>query len=453
MSVAQSRWMPYTPDESLPWTRRRVVHLHRRAALGAPPAVIARDLADTPQHAVNSLLTGGLSPGEPSQFDQIASLIGNSAVDSGNADRLKAWWVYRCLISPVPVVERLTLMWHNHFATSNLKVGDLKLMRQQNETLRQHALAPFGSILTDMLRDPALLEWLDAPSNQKGKPNENLARELLELFSLGVGHYTEQDVRETARALTGRTVREGEYAERPMAHDDDPKTCFGQTGAWKADDIIRMLVEKPATSKRLAWRLTNEFFGENVVDAAALDELAAGLRDHQLDIGWGVSTILNSRLFFSDANIATRVCDPVTYLLSPLRSLELTRDPPSTLILASWLTRMGQDLFYPPNVGGWNGGRAWLSPRTLIARTNYATALSQGQLSTTGAMIDWPNLLGLNPQPTINVVIDEVAIRLFGNTDIPAIQKIKMSIGNTTDPDSTAKAVAALLSCAAAHLN
>ncbi|MDB5388681.1 MAG: hypothetical protein JWM11_4327, partial [Planctomycetaceae bacterium] len=266
-------------------------------------------------------------------------------------------------------------------------------------------------------------------------------------------HYTEQDVRETARALTGRTVREGTYGERATAHDDGPKTCFGQTGNWNGDDIVRLLVEHPATSRRIAWRLTNEFFGENVVDDAALDELAAGLRDHRLDIGWGISTILNSRLFFSDANIATRVCDPVTYLLAPLRSLELTRDPPSTVVLAGWLTRMGQDLFYPPNVGGWNGGRAWLSPRTVIARFNYATALSEGQLSVTRAKLDWPRLLGLNPQPGVNVLIDELSIRLFGNADIPAVQKIKGSFGAGADPNSVTKAIVALLTCPAAHLN
>ncbi|MDB5390955.1 MAG: hypothetical protein JWM11_6601, partial [Planctomycetaceae bacterium] len=181
MSVVPSRWTSYTPDDALPWTRRRVVHLHRRVAFGAPAAVITRDLVDTPQHAIDRLLTSAQAPAELSQFDQIAALIGNSAVDSGNVDRLKAWWIYRCLMSPTPIVERLALMWHNHFATSNLKVNDLKLMRQQNETLRKQAVAPFGTVLSEMLRDPALLEWLDAPSNRKGKPNENLSRELLEL--------------------------------------------------------------------------------------------------------------------------------------------------------------------------------------------------------------------------------------------------------------------------------
>ena len=326
-------------------------------------------------------------------------------------------------------------------------------MKRQNDTLRRNALAPFGVFLSEMARDPALLEWLDAPSNQKGKPNENLARELLELFSLGIGHYTEHDVRETARALTGRTVREGAYFERAAAHDDGEKTCFGKTGHWNGDDIVRMLVEHPATSKRLAWRLANEFFGEKVVDQAAFDELASGLRDHNLDIGWGVSTILRSRLFFSDANIATRVCDPITHLLLPLRSLGLLRDPPGTLILADWLGRMGQDLFYPPNVGGWNGGRSWLSTRTAIARSNYATALVEGRLSASLGRPDFPGLVGLNSAAPVGELIDQIAQRAFGDAQSRFVERIRNQYSGATDPDQAAKAVVAILTCPAAQLN
>jgi uncharacterized protein (DUF1800 family) len=272
-------------------------------------------------------------------------------------------------------------MWHNHFATSNLKVNDLRLMKQQNDTLRRHSLSPFGEMLAAMVRDPALLEWLDAPTNRAGQPNENLARELMELFTLGIGNYTEADVKEAARALTGWTVRQGEFRRLDAIHDGGEKTILGRTGNFDGDDLVGILLEQPAVADRLAWRLTNEFFGEGVVDDAALNELADGLWAHDLDIRWAVETILRSQLFFSEANIGSRVCDPVTFLIAPLRAIECWYDPPSTLILAEWIGRLGQDLFSPPNVGGWPGGRSWLSTRTVVARANYAAALAEGRLA------------------------------------------------------------------------
>jgi uncharacterized protein (DUF1800 family) len=375
-------WAPYKPSSVALWNAQRVVHLHRRAAFGATWPQIQRDLADGPEAAVSRLLTGQTQfAGAPPEFDSLSAVIGQAASDSGSPERLKAWWLYRCLFTPHPLQERLTLMWHNHFATSNLKVDDLKLMKRQNETLRKFALAPFGDLLQNMVRDPALLEWLDAPQNRKGHPNENLGRELMELFTLGIGHYSEDDVKEAARALTGWTVRQGEFRDQATAHDDGEKEILGRSGALTGDDLTKILLDQPATARRLAWRATNEFFGEGVVDDLALDALARELIKHNLDIRWLVETILRSELFFSQSNIHSRVCDPVSFVMGPLRALECWRNSPSTLVLAEWVTRMGQDLFYPPNVGGWPGGRAWLSTRTIIARTNCMAALLAGSLN------------------------------------------------------------------------
>jgi len=376
---------PYQPTAADPWNLQRVVHLHRRAAFAATWSEIQRDLADGPQAAVSRLLEGkSRLEGVPDDFESLSAVIGQAAADSGSPERLKAWWLYRCLFSPHPLQERLTLLWHNHFATSNLKVDDLRLMKQQNDTLRRLAFAPFGELLRSAVRDPALLNWLDAPQNRKGHPNENLARELMELFTLGIGHYTEDDVKEAARALTGWTVRQAEFRDQPAAHDDGEKEILGRAGKWSGNDLVHILLDQPATARRLAWRLTGEFFGEGVVDETALNELADGLRRHDLDIRWGVETILRSELFFSTANIGSRVSDPVSFLIGRLRALECWRWSPSTLVLAEWVSRMGQDLFYPPNVGGWPGGRAWLSTRTIIARTNCMAALVAGSLSTSG---------------------------------------------------------------------
>src|SRR5215470_4510173 len=197
----RSPWTPYEPSRTTPWDLRRVVHLHRRAGFAATWGEIQRDLKDGPKASIDRLLTGkARADGVPKDFADAAALLAGYA---GDPERLKAWWVYRMLFGPDPLTERLALMWHNHFATSIAKVNDAGAMRRQNELFRAHARARFGELLNAAVRDPALLVWLDAPANRKGKPNENLARELMELFTLGVGHYTEADVKEAARALTG----------------------------------------------------------------------------------------------------------------------------------------------------------------------------------------------------------------------------------------------------------
>ena len=415
-----SCWSPYKPNDAAPWNLQRVVHLHRRAAFAATWSEIERDLRDGPEAAVTRLIEGQARlEGVAEGFEALAAIIGQAAVDSGSAERLKAWWLYRCLFSPHPLEERLTLMWHNHFATSNLKVDDLRLMKRQNDLLRQHALSPFGELLAVMLRDPALLKWLDAPSNRKEHPNENLARELMELFTLGIGQYTEADVKQAARALTGWAVRQGEFFDQPAAHDDAEKTILGRSGNWNGADLLKILLEQPATARRLAWRLCAEFCGERVADDHALDELADGLRQHDLDVRWGVETILRSDLFFSGPNLESRVCDPVSFVVGPLRALECWRDPPSTIVLAEWLRRMVQDLFYPSNVGGWAGGRAWLSTRAILARANCMAALAAGELSS----------------PPCPPDLDKLAARHCGSQTVPDAARFlsRLLFGRTLD--------------------
>ena len=286
-------WDSYKPTDNTPWDVKRVVHLHRRVVFGACWNEINRDLADGPDAAVTRLLEGTVrDAGVPPGFESLAAVIGGAAIDSGSPERLKAWWLYRCLFSPHPLQERMTLMWHNHFATSNLKVADLRLMKLQNDTLRTHAFSPFGEMLSHIVHDPALLQWLDASVNRPGQPNENLARELMELFTLGIGHYSEQDVKEAARALTGWTVRQGQFHNTESLHDAGQKMVLGHSGNFDGDDLIEILLNEPAVARRLAWRLTDEFFSEDVVDEVALDELADGLRAHNLDIRWGVESIL-----------------------------------------------------------------------------------------------------------------------------------------------------------------
>src|SRR5262249_40564255 len=237
------------------------------------------------------------------EFEEVALAL---ARDAESAPHLKAACIYRMYGGPDPLGERLTLLWHNHFATSNEKVRDLAAMRRQNDLFRKHGRGPFGDLLVTVVHDPALLIWLDAQANRLGKPNENLARELMELFTLGIGHYTEADVKEAARALTGWTVAGATFREDAGRHDRGDKTILGRTGKWKGDDLVRMLLGHPATARRLAWRLCDWLMGEGAVGGPALDALAAGLRAHDLDVGWAVATVLRSRAFFAEKNLGSR---------------------------------------------------------------------------------------------------------------------------------------------------
>jgi uncharacterized protein (DUF1800 family) len=374
-------WTVYTPDEKTPWDIRRVVHLHRRAGFAATWEEIQRDLKDGPTLSVDRILSGKASvEGVPLTFEATASLLSESAIVSGQPLRLKASWIFRMLFGPDPLAERLTLMWHNHFATSNLKVDNLSSMQAQNELFRMHGRMPFGELLKVVVCDPAMLVWLDAPANRKGKPNENLARELMELFSMGIGHYSETDVKEAARALTGWTLDEDRFVEYPRFHDDGEKNILGKKGRWHGVDLVKMVLDHPATAVRLAVRFGEMLLGEKALKKADMNSLAEGLRNHNLNIGWGIETVMRSRTFFAEDNLGGRVLSPVEYVVGVARALELFEPASSTLVLAEWCGRLGQDLFYPPNVGGWPGGRAWLTTRALLGRANYAAALVEGKL-------------------------------------------------------------------------
>jgi uncharacterized protein (DUF1800 family) len=381
MPLSIDHWLPYEPSTKAPWNRRRAVHLHRRAAFAATWRELERDLVGSPQDAVTRVLAGqSRLDGLASDYDATIAMLVDAAAASQLDRRLKAAWVYRMLFSPDPLTERLVLVWHNHFATSNRKVKNLKFMQQQNDALRRHARGPFGELLLAAVHSPAMLVWLDADKNLVAHPNENLGRELMELFTLGIGHYTEADVGEAARALTGWKVVVDEFRFDRARHDDGDKTILGQTAKFDGDSFLATLVEQPATARRVAWRIATFLVGEAALDEAALDALAASLRASGMNIGAAVETVLRSERFFSQNNLAAKVAAPPEYAVNCVRALECFAPPPSTLLLADWMARMGQDLFYPPNVGGWQDGRAWLTSGNIVARANFATALADGRL-------------------------------------------------------------------------
>jgi uncharacterized protein (DUF1800 family) len=384
-STDMKHWQPYKSSEQSPWNLPRVWMLHRRAGFGANWGQLQRDLKDGHQKSVARILAGESRDAVDDDFESTAKFLLKKAVQSRQISRLSAWWILRMYLGPDPFAERQTLMWHNHFATSNRTIQNPFRMYRQNQIFREQGTGKFSNLLDKAIKDPAMLLWLNANDNRQGHPNENLGRELLELFSLGVGNYTERDVKEAARALAGWTVNEGmQQTEDPFADADkdvmkirnhwldrSEKTILGETGNWDGEDLLGIALKHPATSKRLAWRVCDDLFGENVVSDEALAELAAGLVKNDLDMNWIFETVLNSNLFFSKPNLKSRIAPPETFVLGTLIALRTESQPASALALDNVMTSLGRSLFQPPNVGGWDGGRLWLNARTLVARSNF----------------------------------------------------------------------------------
>ena len=246
-------WQPWQPCSADPWGRKWAAHLYRRAAFGPSPEELVEAETLGLEGTLDLLLRGRPHAEEMRETLDDIGRVAAERDDSG--EQLRGWWLYGMLQSGHPLREKLTLFWHNHFATSLVKVQDPVLMFRQNSLLRTHALGRFGPLLQAISRDGAMLVWLDSNSNVKGKPNENYARELMELFSLGVGHYTEKDVREAARAFTGWGTDASGFAFDARLHDGGTKTVLGQTGAWDGGDVVRIVLEQPAAARFLVRKL------------------------------------------------------------------------------------------------------------------------------------------------------------------------------------------------------
>jgi hypothetical protein len=364
-------WQPYRPSSDAPWNLLRVGHLYRRAAFGATHAELQAGLKAGPERLLGSLLEG---QGGLADFDAEMASLATSIVRYNDVPHLRAWWLARMLHSPHPLQEKITLFWHNRFATSFAKVQSVRFMLGQYELMRRHALGHFDHLLREMSRDPAMLIWLDGRDSKKGNPNENYAREIMELFSLGVGHYSEKDIREAARAFTGWEIAGTQAVFNPRQHDDGEKTVLGQTGKWKADDIVRICLEQKAAATFLVGKLYRFLISETIAPTPELlAPLAEQFRKSGYDFGALVRTVLSSNLFFSDKVYRTRVKSPVDFVLNIVRGLE---GKIGTTALAQATEQLGQNVFSPPSVKGWDGGRSWLNGQTLLFRQNLALALT-----------------------------------------------------------------------------
>ena len=395
------------------WTLGEAAHLLNRAGFGGSPDEIHEWHKLGRRGAVEKLISGPDEAGGPALPDWMrpeqvrADMLarqeiqrelrrGRLAVENEEAEKARReafrqiqrknrlrmeqardWWFHRILSTASPLHEKMTLFWHDHFATSAQKVSEPVLMLRQNQLFREHACGNFKKLTTAIVTDPAMMIYLDTGNSRKGSPNENFARELFELFTLGEGNFNEQDVSDAARAFTGYRLDRitGEVSHSPRIWDGEAKTIFGRNGRFNGQDVINLIFGQPAAATFITRKIWEFLVYENP-PGPAIDALASVLRDADYDIAELLREIFMSREFYSAAAIRTQIKCPVQYLVSMLKHLEISY-PPAGFASGAQL-QLGQTLFTPPNVAGWDWGKAWINTNTLLNRYNLAGFITRG---------------------------------------------------------------------------
>ena len=397
------------------WTREEARHLLNRAGFGGSPEQIGKLHRMGREKAVEFLLepeeaTGDFEKPEWASAKQaLADMQGRiqqlretrektQGLSAEEAEKIRrtsfqqmqkdnrrralegqGWWFRRILGTKAPLQEKMTLFWHDHFATSIQKVKQPVLMMMQNDLFREHAFGNFRDLTQKIVRDPAMMLYLDTQMSSKAQPNENFAREVMELFTLGEGNYTEEDVKEAARAFTGYKLNRlnGAVMQSASAWDGGKKKIFGESGTYNGKDVVNLIFKKDACAKFMAGKLW-EFFGYEKPPESAVEDLAATLRDGDYEVKPVLREIFLSREFYGEKAMGSQIKCPVQYIVQMLKELEVGTPPAGLPIMGQ--TQLGQVLFMPPNVAGWDWGKAWINTNTLLTRYNLAGSLIKGSL-------------------------------------------------------------------------
>lgn len=412
--VAAADWSgDLTPIGQEDWNTERAAHLLERAGFGGTPEDIAQFAAMTPDAAVRRLVyhkniandlpafdhsgvhDAGLEPfpaSRPAATDlarETGESMGIKVKPAGNrrlqpvankffywlrasrleTNRVAYWWANRMLATRRPLEEKMALFWHGHFATSEEKVRDYRKMLKQNELFRAQGTGNFRDLLIGVAQDPAMLAFLDAGVNVKGAPNENFAREIMEMFSMGVGNYSETDIREAARAFTGWNFVDLDFVVTPEKHDDTIKTVLGNQGGFDGVDVIDVILSQPVTSEYVSGRIYRVFVRQDLSPELRA-QLSARLRQSNYEIAPLLETIFLSRDFYSPASMATHIKSPVELVISTYKKMGLT-EAPGVPDFNDLTEALGQKLLYPPTVAGWANGKSWITPGLLLARGNF----------------------------------------------------------------------------------
>ena len=291
----------------------------------------------------------------------------------------QGWWFDRMLKTRAPLREKMVLFWHDHFATSFQKVKQPVLLMMQNELFRKHATGSFKELTHAIVKDPAMMLYLDTQNSRKGKPNENFAREVMELFTLGEGNYSEQDIKEAARAFTGYQINRlsGTVTHNKRQWDGGEKTIFSRKGRYDGDGVVDLIFDQKAAATYVPGKLWEYFVAENPpregVEALGKSFRAADFRIEPL-----LREIFLSKAFYAESVVHNQIKSPIQYLVQMLKELELREAPPGYILSAQ--QQLGQVLFMPPNVAGWDWGKAWINTNTLLSRYNVAGFITKGSL-------------------------------------------------------------------------
>ena len=396
---------PYRPTTADPFDAVKAAHLLNRAGFGGTTPEIARVLEQGPAMAADALLDFPDAPAAKQGKDvpDLSSIDGYAAdykeaikreagktelerreirmkVQRANAEAIRAtvsWWLRRMAYGPHPMQEKLALFWHGHFTTSDKDERSASFMWNQNELIRANAAGNVRTFVRAISRDPAMLDYLNNNSNRKQHPNENYARELMELFTLGIGNYTEADVKECARAFTGWAHDGDDFVFRKGLHDTGRKTLLGTTGNLDGDDAIDVILSKPAAGRFIGGKLFRHFAHDDP-DDSLVNAVGQLLQANKYELRPTLRTILTSRAFYSPQAVGGQIKSPVQLMVGTVRLAGLEM-PPDALMMYG-LKAMGQVPFQPPNVRGWPGGRMWINTSTLLSRYNTAARLVDGRL-------------------------------------------------------------------------
>ncbi|MDH3644214.1 MAG: DUF1800 domain-containing protein, partial [Gammaproteobacteria bacterium] len=459
------------------WSEQRAAHLLDRAGFGGTPTEVTELAALRPDRAIAELVmfagvrdaelpafdhsgvfNDGLDPFPPSRpattnaAKKAGEALGIQVKPGGNrpvqpvvnqffywlrasrleTDRVAYWWANRMLTTPRPLEEKVALFWHGHFATNEDKVRDYRKMLQQLELFQARGMGNFRDLLIAVARDPAMLAFLDAGVNVKGAPNENFAREIMELFTMGVGNYSEKDVREAARAFTGWNFRGLDFHLNADQHDAGEKTVLGNTGQFDGVAVIDIILAQPATAEFIAGKLYRYFVRENL--SADLQRLlGVRLRDLDYEIAPFLAMLFSSRDFYAPESMASHIKGPVELVISTYRKLELAEVPgvPDFNVVTGSL---GQRLLHPPTVAGWSGGRSWITPGLLFERGNFVLD------------VVFPDIAFIPPDryPGYTAQIIEVQKRLREGMDITNATR-PVGLGDASEPDGGMMAASNLL--------
>jgi uncharacterized protein (DUF1800 family) len=352
-------------------------------AVTATPAWVNEGLADLRRRQQEVVRAGKLDGVQPQAQRPIQE----------QARELRRWWVEEMLETDQPLVEKMTLFWHNHFTSSLQKVRFPPAMFRQNALYRREALGNFATLLKAVARDPAMLIYLDGVRSIARQPNENFARELLELFTLGEGHYSEADIKNAARAFTGWSIdREtGQFVDRQPQHDDGEKTFLGQTGRFNGHDIIAIVLRQPRTAETVVEKLWREFVSLKP-DPAEVKRLAAIFRNGGYEMKPVMRALLLSPAFRDPANRAALIKSPVELIIGTVHVLGLPVPEPTGLV--RMMAGLGQSPFDPPNVKGWPGGDSWITTNTLLLRQQFLRRMIE---ATTVSPMGAGNMMSARP--------------------------------------------------------